>query len=111
MRSGRVSHSADRAEYVLHLQFLCNNKWLFFILFSFTMEKYDQIMFGLEYFSTIYTVNCSTVFQFPSVIIYSEGIVETKTDQTFAGALLAVKELLSHCDREACQRGFVSHVY
>ena len=79
--------------------------------FSFTIEKYDQIMFGLEYFSTIYTVNCSTVFQFPSVIIYSEGIVETKTDQTFAGALLAVKELLSHCDREACQRGFVSHVY
>ena len=63
------------------------------------------------YFSTIYTVYCSTVFQFPSVIIYSEGIVKTKTDQTFAGALLAVEELLSHCDRERLVTEVLSLVF
>ena len=73
------------------------------------MEKYDQIMFELDYvfFYNLFS-HCSTVFQFPSVIIYSEGIVKTKTDQTFAGALLAVEELLSHCDRERLVREVLS---
>ena len=65
-------------------------------------------MTRLDYFSTISTVNCSTVFQFPSVIIYSEGIVKTKTDQTFAGALPSVEELLSHCDSQRGAREVLS---